>query len=129
MKVSTLTAVAVAGALALPFATRTSADGDRSIVAQSGASGMGAGTTRDGSANKAPSFAELDRNNDGQISRSEWDSHFRSGANASGGATGSGAASGSGAQRHPAHPGPDDASPPTGSSMGDRGKQGAGSPR
>jgi hypothetical protein len=34
-----------------------------------------------------PSFSELDKNNDGQISRAEWDAYYRAGSAASGGAT------------------------------------------
>lgn len=46
MKVRTLTAVAVAGAFALPFTMHASADNDRSVVAQSGASSMGGDDAR-----------------------------------------------------------------------------------
>jgi hypothetical protein len=112
MKLKTLIAVAVAGAFALPLAAQASADGDRMILAQaggpSGASATGTGPTggtpspRSAGEPKAPTapgaavgatamppdFSALDKNNDGQISRAEWDAHFRAGAAAGGGTTG-----------------------------------------
>jgi hypothetical protein len=113
MKLKTLLAVAVAGAFAVPFAAQVSAAGDNLILAQGGgpagasstgtgptggtpsprtagepkapAGGAMAGATSDRAT--APSFSEVDKNNDGQISRAEWDAYFRAGSAASGGAT------------------------------------------
>ena len=115
MKLKTLFAVAVAGAFAVPFAAQVSAASDDMILAQAGgpagASSTGTGPTggtpspRTAGEPKAatpggamagatsaeramtPSFSEVDKNNDGQISRAEWDAYFRAGSAASGGAT------------------------------------------
>ena len=65
-----------------------------SSSASTGATGASAGAT----GGAAADFASLDSNGDGQITRAEWDAHYRSGsagASSSGGAT-SGAPSGPG---------------------------------
>jgi hypothetical protein len=117
MKLKTLLAVAVAAAFAVPLAAQASADSDTIILAQagapSGASSTGtapsggtpspqtsgepkapAGGMSDRRAatgastmDRSPDFSAVDKNGDGQISRAEWDAHFRSGSAASGGAT------------------------------------------
>src|SRR2546428_9427554 len=112
MRLKTLLAVAVAGAFAVPFAAQVLAAGDNMILAQggpAGASSTGTGpsggtpspqtagepkTATSGGATvgatgtaMSPSFSEVDKNNDGQISRAEWDAYFRSGGAASGGTT------------------------------------------
>ena len=95
MKFKTLIAIAVAGAFAVPFAALASADGDRMILAQSGASSTGTGMTggtpstggpgqlpssgepkaptqdRSPSAGASGSYHRLDTNRDGFISREE----------------------------------------------------------
>lgn len=110
MKMKTLIAVAVAGAFAVPFAAQASADGDRMILAQSGGqAGSGApGTSgslpptditqldknNDGYVSREEAsgesalnsrFSELDKDSDGRISRSEWDAMHGSGATGSSG--------------------------------------------
>jgi hypothetical protein len=116
MKVKNLLAIAVAAAFGLPFAAQASADSDRMILAlASGASSVGTGPTGGpaspqsagepkaptagerpmssatgaaaGSTTRASEFSALDKNNDGMISRSEWDAHYKSGSAATGGAT------------------------------------------
>ncbi len=118
MNFKTLIGLAVAGAFALPMAAQASADGDRMMLAQAGgpagASAMGTGPTggtpspstageprapmkegsaaagASGSAAASSDFSTYDANGDGQISRAEWDAHFRSSGSsgASSGATG-----------------------------------------
>lgn len=115
MNFKKLMVVAVAGAFALPLAAQASAENDRMILAQgSGTSAVGngptggqaspqsageprapmagersrAGASSSGATSRAPDFSALDKNGDGQISRAEWDAHYRAGA-ASGGATSS----------------------------------------
>ena len=136
MKMKTLIAVAIAGAFAVPFAAQASADGDRMILAQAsgapggaagapgGAAGApgGAATGSSGSQGSAGApgtgpgvpptdmtqldknndgyvsreeasgesaldsrFSELDKDSDGRISRSEWDAMPSSGATGSSG--------------------------------------------
>jgi hypothetical protein len=135
MRLKTLIAVAVAGAFALPLAAQASVDGDRMILAQaggpSGASSVGTGPTggtpspSTAGEPKAPagermgerraeagatgrmneSFSMIDKNNDGQISRAEWDAYFRSDS--------SGAAAGGGTGTTGTTAGPGEASPRT----------------
>lgn len=111
MKLKTLIALAVAGAFAVPFAAQASADGDRMILAQAGgpagSSSSGTGPTGGvpsprttgepkastgaaaGASAAAPMFSSVDANGDGQISRAEWDAHYRiSGSAGSSGASG-----------------------------------------
>jgi hypothetical protein len=114
MKLKKLLAVAVAAAFALPLAAQASAGGDRLILASgpSGTSSVGSGPTGGTpspqsagepkapmagergaavGAASAPDFSAIDKNNDGQISRAEWDAHYRSGSAAAGGAAAGGA--------------------------------------
>jgi hypothetical protein len=129
MNVKKLLVVAIAGAFSLPLAAQVSAAGDTMILAQgpSGASSVGtgptggtpspqsagepkapmagergtaAGGTAASSMDRAPDFSAIDKNGDGQISRAEWDAHYRSGS-AAGGAT----TAPSGAVVSPASPG------------------------
>jgi hypothetical protein len=115
MKLKTLTAIAVAGAFALPYAAHA-ADSERLIVAQAGGA-PGAGPVRDpvvtppappagqptperlGAADatapgQQPEFGQLDRDRDGQISRQEWDQYWQQQRGAATGATQPGAAAG-----------------------------------
>jgi hypothetical protein len=139
MRLKTLIAVAVAGAFAVPFAAQVSAAADNMILAQAGgpagasstgtgptggtpsprtagepkapAGGAMAGATSDRA--MSPSFSEVDKDNDGQISRAEWDAYFRSGSATSGGSTTSpstGAVSPSGSGTTGTTAGPDAAS-------------------
>ncbi|HEX6266287.1 MAG TPA: hypothetical protein VFZ81_05265 [Burkholderiales bacterium] len=123
MKLKTLIALAVAGAFAVPLAAQASADGDRMILAAGGASGAsstGTGMTGATAGAAAADFSSLDRNSDGQISRAEWDAHFRSGsagASTSGGASTSAAPSGPGTASQ-AGPGSDTATTPGTSGKG-----------
>ena len=90
MKMKTLIAVAIAGAFAVPFAAQASADGDRMILAQasSGAPGgaagapggaaagssggqAGAGAPGTGPGVAPTDMTQLDKNNDGYVSREE----------------------------------------------------------
>jgi hypothetical protein len=117
MKLKTLLAVAVAGAFALPLAASAGNDTLilAQSGGPSGASSTGTGATggtpspRTTGEPKAPAgdhsrmnnrsasgstamggaadFSTADTNHDGQVSRAEWDAHFRSGSAASGGAT------------------------------------------
>ncbi|HUG78093.1 MAG TPA: hypothetical protein VML57_11460, partial [Burkholderiales bacterium] len=64
-------------------ASGSSADTQKTPSAATGASGSAAA----GASTKTPNFSEVDKNSDGQISRAEWDKHFKSDAGA--GATGS----------------------------------------
>lgn len=124
MRLNTLIAVAVAAAFALPLAAQASADGDRTILAQaggpSGASSVGTGPTGGTPSpqtagepraptgermGERPNFSMIDKNNDGQISRSEWDAYFRSDS--------SGAAAGGGTGTTGTTAGPGEASPRT----------------
>ena len=158
MKLKTLIALAVAGAFAVPLAAQASADGDRLILAQAGgpagSSATGTGPTggvpspRTAGEPKAPTkdrgaaagatgsmagsadFSAMDRNGDGQISRAEWDAHYRAGSSsgsmgASGGATtgasGSsttGATAGPGSASNKTGPGSDTATTPGTSGQG-----------
>lgn len=145
MKLKTLIGLAVAGAFALPLAAQASADGDRIILAQAGGP-AGASSTGTGSTGGTPStqssgepraptqgaisssastgatggaaadFSSLDRNGDGQISRAEWDAHYRAGAGSSGmGASGSsttGATAGPGSASNRTGTGSDTATTP-----------------
>ena len=74
MKMKTLIAVAVAGAFAVPFAAQASADSDRMILAQGGAGSTGSqSSSAPGTGpSKAPTdMTQLDKNNDGYVSRDE----------------------------------------------------------
>ena len=62
--------------------------GSSSTAGSSAAGSSAAGSTTAGSSmSTSPNFSALDKNNDGQISRSEWDAYYRSGSAATGGAT------------------------------------------
>jgi hypothetical protein len=103
MKLETAIAIAVAGALAVPFAAQASAEADRIILAQqSGSTTTGAGAPVHGATNAADrpantpkaqtgtgasgatatgGFAGIDKNNDGYLSRDEakdatWSNRF-----------------------------------------------------
>lgn len=144
MKLRTLLALAVAGAFAVPLAAQASVDGDRIILAQSGgpagSSATGTGPTggvpsprtagepkaatgergaaagATGSMSGSADFSALDRNGDGQISRAEWDAHYRAGASSSGMGASGGATTGSSASsKTGATAGPGSASNRTGS--------------
>ena len=148
MKLKTFMALAVASAFALPLAAQASAEGDRIILASggpSGASSTGTGMTggtpstqssgepraptqgavsssasTGASAGASVDFSSLDRNGDGQISRAEWDAHYKSSSRSSGASTGgstSGAPSGPGTKSQ-AGPGSDTAPTPSTSGKG-----------
>jgi hypothetical protein len=122
MKLKTCMALAVAAAFAMPLAAQSAA-GDRILLATgpSGANATGTGMTggtpgtQSSGEPRAPTqgavsssagtgastgasgdFSSLDRNGDGQISRAEWDAHYRSSSGASTGGTTSRAPSGPG---------------------------------
>jgi hypothetical protein len=113
-----LISLAVAGAFAVPLAAQASVDGDRIILAQSGgpagASATGTGPTggvpsprtagepaspkarsatsgATGGMTGSADFSSLDRNGDGQISRSEWDAHYRAASGSTGASGGASA--------------------------------------
>jgi hypothetical protein len=90
MKTKTLIAVAIAGAFAVPFAAQASVDGDRMILAQASSGAQGGATGAPGGAaagssggqgsagapgtgpGMAPTdLTQLDKNNDGYVSREE----------------------------------------------------------
>src|SRR5688500_9152818 len=141
MRLKTLIALAVAGAFAVPLAAQASADGDRMILAQAGGPGGASstgtgptggtpspqtagepktptkdrGATAGATGTAAPMFSTLDTNGDGQISRAEWDAHYRmSGAAGSTGASGGATPGSTGSSTTGTTAGPGSASPRTG---------------
>jgi hypothetical protein len=88
MKLKTLVAVSAA-ALVVPF-TVQAGNGDSMLLAQAGGPGpKGPVDSRklpsEASPNRpmaAPTFAQIDKNNDSNISRSEWDAYYHSSASA-----------------------------------------------
>ena len=111
MKLKTLIAAAVAGAFALPFSVQADtptvpgggvAKPADSPTAPSTTHGRGAAGGSSVSGSSSASFTSVDTNNDGNISRAEWDAyHARGGAGAASGATSSDGRLGGGAATPP----------------------------
>lgn len=85
MKLRTLIAVAAAGALAAPMVTYGQTGGPAGASAQG--TGVTGGVPRTGgpgparaSMGEPQDFTAMDRDSDGQISRTEWDDHYGSAA-------------------------------------------------